>query len=73
MDPGRPKQLTGAGVVALEFVVRAHSNQLIKLNTELSSAFAQVTGEMGDLRTSGTSTSYGSRPHSPIKLTPSQT
>ena len=52
MDPGRPKQPT-----ALESVVQAHSDQLIKLNTELSSAFAQVTGEMGDLRTSATSTS----------------
>ena len=48
MLPGRP---------ALESVVQAHSDQLIKLNTELSSAFAQVTGEMGDLRTSATSTS----------------
>ena len=38
-------------------MVRTHSDQLIKLNTELSSAFAQVTGEMGDLRTSATSTS----------------
>ena len=61
MDPGRPKQLTGAGVLpgtpALESVVHAHSDQLIKLNTELSSAFAQVTGEMGDLRTAATSTS----------------
>ena len=61
MNPGRPKQLTGAGVPlgqpAMEAVVRAHSDQLVKLNTELSSAFAQVTGEMGDLRTSATSTS----------------
>ena len=57
MDPGWPKQPTRAGVLpgtpALESVVRAHSDQLIKL----SSAFAQVTGEMGDLRTSATSTS----------------
>ena len=45
------------GTPALESVVRAHSDQLIKLNTELSSAFTQVTGEMGDLRTSATSTS----------------
>ena len=45
------------GTPALESVVRAHSDQLIKLNTELLSAFAQVTGEMGDLRTSATSTS----------------
>ena len=45
------------GTPALESVVQAHSDQLIKLNTELSSAFAQVTGEMGDLRTSATSTS----------------
>ena len=61
MDPGRPKQPTGAGVLpgtpALESVVHAYSDQLIKLNTELSSAFAQVTGEMGDLRSSATSTS----------------
>ena len=61
MDPGRPKQPTGVGVLpgipALESVVRAHSDQLIKLNTELSSAFAQVTREMGDLRSSATSTS----------------
>ena len=61
MDPGRPKQPTGVGVLpgipALESVVRAHSDQLIKLNTELSSAFAQVTGEMGDLRNSATATS----------------
>ena len=62
MDSGRPKQPTGTGVSspghpALESVVRTHSEQLIKLNTELSSAFAQVTGEMGDLRTSTTSTS----------------
>ena len=48
MPPGQP---------ALESVVRAHSDQLIKLNTELSSALGQVTGEMGDLRTSATSTS----------------
>ena len=61
MDPGRPKQPTGVGVLpgisALESVVRAHSDQLIKLNTELSSAFAQVTGEMGDLQNSAASTS----------------
>ena len=61
MDPRRPKQPTGAGVPpgqpALESVVRAHSDQLVKLNTELSSAFAQVTGEMGDLRISATSMS----------------
>ena len=61
MDPGRPKQPTGAGVLpgqpALESVVQAHSDQLIQLNTELSSALAQVTGEMGNLRTSAASTS----------------
>ena len=61
MDPGRPKQPTGAGgspgQPALETVVRAHSDQLGKLNTELSSAFGQVTGEMGTLRTSVTSLS----------------
>ena len=61
MDPGRPKQLTGAGgspgQPALETVVRAHSDQLGKQNMELSSAFAQVTGEMGDLRTLVTATS----------------
>ena len=61
MDPGRPKQSTGVGVLpgipVLESVVCAHSDQLIKLNSELSSAFAQVTGEMGDLRSSATTTS----------------
>ena len=45
------------GIPVLESVVRAHSDQLIKLNSELSSAFAQVTGEMGDLRSSATTTS----------------
>ena len=45
------------GQPALESVVQAHSDQLIKLNTELSSAFTQVTGEKGALRTSATSTS----------------
>ena len=61
MEPGRPKQPTGVGVLpgipALEAVVRSHSEHLIKLNTELSSAFAQVTGEMGEIRNSATSTS----------------
>ena len=61
MEPGRPKQPTGVGVLpgipALETVVRAHSEQLIKLNTELSSAFAQVTAELREIRDSATSTS----------------
>ena len=61
MDPGRPKQPTGAGVLpgqpALESVVQAHSDQLIKLNRDLSSALALVTGEVGSLRTSAASTS----------------
>ena len=42
---------------ALEGIVRSHSAQLTKLNTELSSAFSQVTGEMGELKTSAASTS----------------
>ena len=45
------------GIPALEAVVRAHSEQLIKLNTELSSAFAQVTAELREIRDSATSTS----------------
>ena len=62
MDSGRPKQPTGMGVPswghpALESMVRTHSEQVIKLSTELSSAFTQVTGEMGDLWTSTMSTS----------------
>ena len=61
MDPGRPKQPTGEGVLpgqpALESVVQAHSDQLIKLNRDLSSALALVTGEVGSLRTSSASTS----------------
>ena len=62
MDSGQPKQPTGMGVPspghpALESVVRTHSEQLIKLNTRVVIAFAQVTGEMGDLRTSTMSTS----------------
>ena len=61
MDLGRLKQATGTempnySIPALETVVRSHSTQLTKLNTELSSAFSQVTGEMGELKTSSVST-----------------
>ena len=61
MDLGRPKQATGTEmpnpyIPALETVVRSHSAQLTKLNSELSSAFSQVTGEMGELKTSSVST-----------------
>ena len=48
MLPGRP---------ALESVVHAHSDQLLKLDTDMSSAFAQISGEIGDLRHSATATS----------------
>ena len=40
----------------LETVVHSHAAQLTKLNSELSSAFSQVTGEMGELKTSSVST-----------------
>ena len=57
MDLGRPKQTHSLGmpnpsIPALEGVVRSHSAQLTKLHSELSSAFSQVTGEMGDIKTS---------------------
>ena len=48
--------MPGHGIPAIETVVRGHSAQLAKLNTELSSAFSQVTGEMGELKTSSVST-----------------
>ena len=55
MDLGRPKQATGTempnpSIPVLETVVRGHSAQLTKLNSELTLAFSQVTGEMGELR-----------------------
>ena len=61
MDLGRPKHATGTempkpDIPALESVVRSHSPQLSKLNTELSSAFSQVTGEMGEIESSSAST-----------------
>ena len=61
MDLGRPKQATGTempnpSVAVLENVVRSHSTQLTKLNAKLVSAFSQVTGEMGELRTSTAAT-----------------
>ena len=61
MDLGRPKQATGSempnsDIPALESVVRSHSAQLSKLNTELSSAFSQVTGEMGEIKSSSAAT-----------------
>ena len=62
MDLGRPKQthtleMPNPSLPALENVVRSHSAQLTKLNSELSSAFSQVTGEMGELKTSAASAS----------------
>ena len=61
MDLGRPQRATGTempnpSIPALETVVRSNSAQLTKLNTELSSRFSQVTGEMGELKTSSVST-----------------
>ena len=61
MDLGRPKQATGTempnpSIPVLETVVHSHAAQLTKLNSELSSAFSQVTGEMGELKTSSVST-----------------
>ena len=57
MDLGRPNQATKsemptADIPALESGVRNHSVQLSKLNTELSTAFSQVTGEMGEIKSS---------------------
>ena len=62
MDLSRPKQthsleMPNPSTPALEGVVRSHSAQLTKLNTELSSAFSQVTGEMGELKTSAAAAS----------------
>ena len=37
---------------ALEGIVRSHSAQLTKLNSELSSAFSQVTAKMGEIKSS---------------------
>ena len=45
------------GQSGLETVVRSRSVQLTKLNTEMTSTFAQVTGEMGAFRASSASTS----------------
>ena len=61
MDLGGPKHATGTEmpnprIPVLELVVRSHAAQLSKLNTELSSAFSQVTGEMGELKSSSAST-----------------
>ena len=61
MDLGRPKQATKsemptADIPALESVVRSHSAQLSKLNTGLSTAFSQVTGEMGEIKSSSAAT-----------------
>ena len=52
MDPGRPKiaittEMSNPGQPGLETVVRSHAVQLTKLNSELTTAFSQVTGEMG--------------------------
>ena len=49
MDPGRPKipistEMPTPGQSGLETVVRRYSVQLTKLNTELTTAFSQVTG-----------------------------
>ena len=57
MDLGRPKQthtieMPNPSIPVLEGVVRSHSAQLTKLHSELSSAFSQVTGEMGEIKTS---------------------
>ena len=57
-----PKQATGTempnpSIPALETVVRSHVAQLTKLNFEHSSAFSQVTGEMGELKNSVSTTS----------------
>ena len=57
MDLGRPKrthptEMPNPSTPALEGVVRSHSAQLTKLNSELSSAFSQVTGEMGEIKSS---------------------
>ena len=60
MDPGRPKIPISTEMPTPSqsgLVVRSHSVQLTKLNTELTTAFAQVTGEMGALRASSASTS----------------
>ena len=60
MDPGRPKiaittEMTNPGQPGLEAVVRSHAVQLTKLNSELTTAFSQVIGEMGALRASSAS------------------
>ena len=62
MDLGRPKQthsleMPNPSTPALEGVVRSHSAQLTKLNSEISSAFSQVTGEMGEIKASAAATS----------------
>ena len=62
MDLGRPKQthtveMPNPSIPVLEGVVCSHSAQLTKLNSELSSAFSQVTGEMGELKTSAAAAS----------------
>ena len=61
MDLGRLKQATGTerpnpSVPMLETVVRSYSAQLTKLDSELTSAIFQVTGEMGELTISSAST-----------------
>ena len=58
IDQGRPGGQTGTetpnpSIPALETVVRSHSAQL---QPELTAAFSQVTGEIGELRTSTAST-----------------
>ena len=61
MDLGRPKQMhslemPNPSTPALEGVVRSHSAQLTKLNSEISSAFSQVT--LPILREGGTPHQY---------------
>ena len=82
MDLGRGKQATGMempnpSIAELETGVRSHSVQLTKLNTELTSAFSQVTREMGELRkstasTSTTLTSLASQSFNSQRLSPTQ-
>ena len=62
MDLGRLEQAAGTempnpSLPVLETVVRSHSTQLRRFNSELTSAFSLVTGEMGELKASTASTS----------------
>lgn len=62
MDPGKTPGQTGLPrpstptVPSLETVVRSHSTQLTKLNADLTTAFSQMTTEVGQLRASSSST-----------------